>query len=120
DALQGVDVKDKIAVVGGSGLPKGVTFNDLTGKQGEDWDTPHGYLAKRGAKGIVIVPNSMILGNWARQRQSLIERAPVSVEKFKKSDAPDIPLIYLSEKTVDALFLGEKVEGPAMLQSASS
>src|SRR5712692_8518098 len=37
DAYQGVDVKDKIVVVFGEGMPKGVTRANLTGKMGEDW-----------------------------------------------------------------------------------
>src|SRR5256712_13268752 len=36
DAYQGVDVKDKIVVVFGEGLPKGVSQGDLTGTRGED------------------------------------------------------------------------------------
>src|SRR5204862_1552495 len=37
DAYQGIDVKDKIVVVFGEGMPQGVTRADLTGKMGEDW-----------------------------------------------------------------------------------
>src|SRR5215470_13407399 len=34
DAFQGLDVKDKIVVINSGGLPKGVNFNELKGKQG--------------------------------------------------------------------------------------
>lgn len=120
DALQGVDVKDKIAViVSGGGLPKGVTFGDLSGgKQGEDWETPQGYLAKRGAKGIVVIPSTQYLSNWARERQALTDRAPLAVEKFRKGDAAEIPSVVLSEKAATALLQGEKVDGPTMIKSA--
>ena len=48
NAYQGIDVKDKIVVVGG-GLPKGVTFADLQGKMGEDWSSPGIYANANGA-----------------------------------------------------------------------
>jgi len=119
DALQGVDVKDKIAVIAGGGLPKGVSFNDLPGeKQGEEWDNPQGYLARRGAKGIVVIPSSQLISNWARERQRLAERAPLSVEKFRKGGGPEIPVIVLAETAVTALLQGEKIDGPTMIKQA--
>src|SRR5436305_12458399 len=51
DAYQGVDVKDKIMVVLGGGLPKGVSFADLRGgKQGVDYFSPETYAETHGAK----------------------------------------------------------------------
>src|SRR5258706_3173762 len=41
DAYKGVDVKDKIIVIFGEGLPQGVTRADVSaGKMGEDWSSP--------------------------------------------------------------------------------
>jgi hypothetical protein len=49
---QGLDVKDKIVVVVNS-LPKGVTFNDLQGKAGDDWFSPPLYAQTHGAKAVI-------------------------------------------------------------------
>src|SRR5262245_7712452 len=74
DAFQGLDVKDKIVVINSGGLPKGVTPKDLTGKQGEDWEIPVNAARKRGAKGVIAVPNFQTLANWERGRQNALDR----------------------------------------------
>jgi Zn-dependent M28 family amino/carboxypeptidase len=119
DAYQGVEVKDKIVIIA-SGLPKGVNFNDLRGKPGEDWESPQSYALKRGAKGIIAIPNPMYLSNWAQRRQALTERGPVSVEKFQRPGAAPLPAITASEKMVMALFQGEKQDGAAILKNAAA
>src|SRR5215213_8265713 len=71
DPYQGVDVKDKIVVVLGGGIPKGVSFADLSsGKQGVDWITPDVYAETHGARGLIFIPNPQILANWDRLRQN--------------------------------------------------
>ncbi|MCA1849942.1 MAG: hypothetical protein LC672_02520, partial [Acidobacteria bacterium] len=71
NAYEGVDVKDKIMVVLGGGLPKGVTFADISGgKQGVDWITPDAYAEAHGAKAIISIPNRQTLTNWERIRQN--------------------------------------------------
>ncbi|MFN2454645.1 MAG: M20/M25/M40 family metallo-hydrolase [Pyrinomonadaceae bacterium] len=109
---QSVNVKDKIVVVSdlgtGNGLPKGVTRAELTGKNGEDWADPAQAAAKNGAKAIIYIPDYQSLASWDRVRQTQLERGNLFVEKFQTQDAPRLPLIVLSPKTVQALFLGEK------------
>src|SRR5437764_356047 len=71
DAYQGVDVKDKIMVVLGGGIPAGVTFADIRGgKAGVDYITPDNYAETHGAKGIIVIPNKQALDNWNRIRQN--------------------------------------------------
>jgi Peptidase family M28 len=109
DAYQGIDVKDKIMVVFGSGLPKGVTFADLSGgKQGVDWIPPDTYAETHGAKGIIAIPNKQLLTNWERIRQNQTASGALSVEKFKKpGEESKLPRIIMSEKALDALMQGE-------------
>ncbi|HYJ48080.1 MAG TPA: M28 family peptidase [Pyrinomonadaceae bacterium] len=117
DAYQGVDVKDKIMVVLGSGFPNGVTFADLRGgKQGVDWITPDAYAEAHGAKGIIAIPSKQILTNWDRIRQNATMSGAVSVEKFQKTgDAPKVPRVTLSEKALNALMQGESQTAATLL-----
>lgn len=110
DAYQGLDVKDKIVVVLGGGLPKGVTFPDLSGgKQGVDWIAPDAYAESRGAKGVIAIPNKQTITNWDRLRQNSTATGALAVEKFQKPGATSkIPRITISEKALNALMQGEK------------
>src|SRR5262245_36753432 len=56
DAFQGLDVKGKIVIINNGGLPKGMSFKELQGKQGVDWEAPDDAAQKRGAKGVIVVP----------------------------------------------------------------
>jgi Zn-dependent M28 family amino/carboxypeptidase len=108
DAFQGLDVKDKIVILNGGRLPKGMNFNDREGKQGEDWEFPQDAARKRGAKGIIFVPNFQSFANWDRSRQSLVERGGFSVDKFQTQNNAGLPMITASVKLLIALFQGEK------------
>ncbi len=117
DAYQGIDVKDKIVVVLGSGLPKGVTFADLSGgKQGVDWIAPNTYAETHGAKGIIAIPSKQMLTNWQRINQNSLAGGNITVEKFKKADeGPKIPTISASEKMLNALMQGEAQTAQTLL-----
>ncbi|HEY0005374.1 MAG TPA: M20/M25/M40 family metallo-hydrolase [Pyrinomonadaceae bacterium] len=113
DAYQGVDVKDKIMVVAGGSLPKGVSFADIgDGKPGVDWDNAVTYAGSHGAKGIIMIPNINVLTGWERTRQQAIERgsSPV-VERFmRQNNAPPVPIITASLVMLDAIFRGEQTQ----------
>jgi hypothetical protein len=118
DPYQGVDVKDKIMVVlGGGGLPKGISFQDLSsGKQGVDWITPDIYAATHGAKGIISIPGKQTLANWQRFIQNATTTGAVSVIKFQKpGEGSKVPIITLSEKALGALMQGETQTAATML-----
>src|SRR5262249_3089036 len=83
DAFKGLDVKDKIVMISSGGLPKGMSFGDLTGKQGEDWEFPVVAARSRGAKGVIFLPNFPTLANWGLSRQTLLDRGAASVDKFQ-------------------------------------
>ena len=117
DAYQGVDVKDKIVVVLGGGLPKGVTFGDLqSGKPGVDWITPDVYAETHGAKGLISIPSKQVVANWQRFAQGATTAGTMSVEKFKKPDETQkVPRVTLSEKALNALLQGESQTAATLL-----
>jgi hypothetical protein len=114
DAYKGVDVKDKIMVVAGGNLPKGVTFSDFqNGKVGVDFDSPVSYATSHGAKGIIFVPNVNALTNWERSRELAVTRgSQPTVERFMtQSSGPALPIITASLGMLDTIFRGERVSG---------
>lgn len=115
DAYQGLDVKDKIVVVFGEGLPKGVSQSDLTGTRGEDWANPLVYAKRHGAKGVLAIPDFSMLLNWDRSRQRATSRGNTVVEKFQTPANTSIPAIWLSARMATTLFQGEKYEATALM-----
>jgi hypothetical protein len=116
DPYKGIDVKDKIVVVFGEGLPQGVTRADLTGKMGEDWISPALYAQQHGAKGVLAIADRTISARWDQSRQRLTGLAPrAQVEKFMNQAAPAVPVIWMSPKMSTALFEGEKYSAAALI-----
>lgn len=114
DSYEGVDVKDKVVVVVGQGLPRGVTRNDLAGRQGVDWMSPNSYAQQHGAKGLLIIPDANTLLSWEQIRT---RSAPPRIipEKFMvQPTTPPIPSVLMSIKMAKALFEGEKVDAVAL------
>jgi hypothetical protein len=108
DAFQGIDVKDKIVVVANN-LPKGVTFNDLQGKQGEDWATPVLYAQMKGARAVIAFANYNNLANWQGSKWTQTEKGGL---EFGKPQAEiTIPTITAGPRLINALFFGEKTSG---------
>jgi Zn-dependent M28 family amino/carboxypeptidase len=108
DAYRGVDVKDKIMIVSGSGYPNGVKRGDLQGTRGVDWADPATYAQMRGAKGIITIPGFQNLAFWDRMRRNATERGNIAVEKFQTAAGePQVPTIIASLGMLNALFRGE-------------
>ncbi len=108
NAYAGVDVKDKILIVSGGRLPKGLTFADIrSGKKGEDWDDASSYALRNGAKGILRVPNFQNLANWDRSRRSAQEYSDVVMERFETPGADEVPSLTLSPALFSTLMRGE-------------
>lgn len=113
DALAGVDVKGKIVILyGGSspnGLPAGLTFADLQqGKPGEDWATPAGNAAMKGAVGIINIASPRLQANWARSSQG--GGGGVQIENLRDNPAgaqAPLPVVTINQNIVKSLFEGE-------------
>jgi len=117
DPYRGIEVKDKIAILA-EGLPKGVTRQELTGKQGEDWENPLNSLLRRGAKAIVIVPNFAALADWQNRRQEAADRGVVSI--VGGTGNPRLPVIRPSPQMFQTLFQGEKQSAATVFQRAAA
>lgn len=121
DAYKGVDVKDKIMIVAGGNLPRGVSFSDLRdAKQGVDYDTPLTYAQSHGAKGLIYVPNTNALTNWERSRQQAVNTgSQPTVERFQPQQAAGaqpLPTITASVGMLDTIFKGEQVNGAEIVR----
>jgi Zn-dependent M28 family amino/carboxypeptidase len=116
---QGVDIRNKIVVIAGGGLPRGLSFRDLNEmKDGKDFETPPNYARKNGAKGILVIPAPNAISGWTAALQRLVDRGSNwSVEKFQ--DFVPLPMILASEKLVGQIFEGEKRDGAAMMKAAA-
>ncbi|HEY0458165.1 MAG TPA: M20/M25/M40 family metallo-hydrolase [Pyrinomonadaceae bacterium] len=108
DAFQGIDVKDKIVVVANN-LPKGATFADLQGKQGEDWASPALYAQMKGARAVIAFANYSNLAGWQATRWTQTDKGGLQF-----GNAPTqitIPTITAAPRLISALFFGEKASG---------
>lgn len=105
NAYQGIDVKDKIIVVANS-LPKGVTFNDLQGKAGEDWFSPPLYAQANGAKAVIAFGTFNDLANWQATKWRQTERGAVNYGDSQNQIT--VPTITAGPRLTNAIFQGEK------------
>lgn len=112
DTLAGIDVKGKIVVVYGgnspNGLPAGLTFADFQqGKQGEDWATPAGNAAMKGAVGVINIASPRIQTNWARFSQGLSGGVQIEGLNDNAGGGPMLPTVVLNQNVAKSLFEGE-------------
>ncbi len=112
DAYKGVDVRDKIVVIAGTGLPEGVERGDIKGQLGTDWDNPESYARRNGAKGLIIIPRTRNVERFWSMIRSGSERGTFEVERFmNESGDVEVPSIFASAAMLDELFAGETVTG---------
>lgn len=119
DDYKGIDVKGKIMVVLGQGLPPGLTQAEMRANQGQTVSSPTLYAQQHGAKGILTIPEAATIQNWEQQRQRMMQPARATVEKFQAqaANAP-VPTVLMSMKMANALFEGEKYDVPTLLSRA--
>lgn len=115
DSYQGIDVKDKVIVVVGLGLPRGITRTDLaTGRQGVDWIGPTTYAQQHGAKGVLVIPDASALLTWDQMRQRAQPPRLIPEKFIVQSNAPQVPWLLTSIKMAKALFADEPVDPVAL------
>lgn len=107
DAYQGIDVKGKIMVVADV-FPKGVTFRDMRGKIGEDFDRPENYAVAHGAAGIIFIPSSSTVSFWEQRYKNTLN--PTRPRMEPAGGVNRVPVITISEKLAATLFQGEKLD----------
>jgi Zn-dependent M28 family amino/carboxypeptidase len=108
DPYKNVDIKDKIIVFNGGGVPKGVSIQSLrSGKDGQDYFSPLTYAKAHGARGAIVIPNIQALVNWGTASRNLVDRGTLSVARFAQNDATPLPVITASASMLGQLFRGE-------------
>jgi hypothetical protein len=120
DAFKGVDVKDKIVVVAGSGLLPGMTRADVSGTAGVDYDDAASYAQRNGARALIVVPRTRDMDRFWRFRRGAMDRGFFQVERFSEPNPSSLPTVYPSQKLLDALFAGETVSGADVMKQAQS
>lgn len=109
NAYQDVDIKGKIVVCYDGSLPKGVSYSDITGREGEDWESPFNYFRTHGAKGVILVPDYQYLANWERIKRNQERQGQVNLAKY--SNEGSLPAIVVSPKMLNTIFQNERASG---------
>ena len=119
EPLKNLDVKGKIVVISGEGLPRGMNFQQLreSGQQDVDWMDPATYARKNGAVGMITLATAATATNWERARRQRETGGGFFVEKLR-DPATNFPGIILSQKVSEALLAGENA-GLAKINSTS-
>ncbi|MDT7603776.1 MAG: hypothetical protein QOF61_1773 [Acidobacteriota bacterium] len=120
DAYKGIDVKDKIMVVAGTGLLPGMTRADVRGKAGVDYDDAASYAERGGARGLIVVPRTRNMERFWSFRRGSLERGSYRVERVSAQNSSSLPTVFASQKLLDALFAGESVSGADVMKQAQS
>jgi hypothetical protein len=114
---QGIDVKNKIVVIAGGGLPRGVSFRDMNElKEGVDYEAPQTYARKHGAKGLLVIPAPNAIAGW----QASLQRLGGPRFKLGCREVPGCTAASGNsriEKLTTQLFEGEKRDGADDAQS---
>lgn len=116
DAYAGVDVKGKIVVLAGqgfprgnnpTGMPQGVTRDDLKGTKGVDWADPLTYAEKSGAVGVIVIASPQLDERWT-QVKSFLTRGNVSPEKLNEggNNVSKLPVIMVNGNTGNDILTG--------------
>jgi hypothetical protein len=121
NAYQGLDVRDKIIVVAGSVMPKGVARGELNGKAGDDWDDASSYARKNGARGVVVIPRNIErywrLATYRLGRDTFqVKRLQEEVDETERS----APTLYPSAELVKTIFAGERRSGEDILKGINA
>ncbi|MGH7493554.1 MAG: M28 family peptidase [bacterium] len=119
DAFAGLEVKGKI-VVWSNEFPKGVTYADFSGKQGEDWQLPAQNAAQHGALGGISVAGFQSLTNWEQTRRNATIAGNLAMAKSQTEAQHNIPVISISPKVAQALFQGEQYSATRVFNTAAS
>ena len=117
DPYKGLDVRGKF-VVSHWGLPAGVSRADLKGTQGVDWETTEAAARKRGAAGVLYLPDFALLQEWSSQRERRRARPSLTVDAFTEADQAPLPTAILGARAVSMLFGGETLTGEEAWQRA--
>jgi hypothetical protein len=110
DPYAGLDLKGKVAVAVMGGPEGGPSPR----RAPAGWKPPGAAAAERGAVGLVLVPSSDWVANWAA-RSKAPSRAARPALAPAGAQAPDLPTVVLSKAAVERLFEGGPIAPQALL-----
>ena len=117
DPYRNLDVAGRI-VVSNTGLPAGFSQEDLRGPRGEDWDVTEDAARKRGALGVLFLPDYGTLANWTANRTIREARTTLTVDAFRDEEGPGLPTATLAVPAIAAIFTGQPVGPQEIFQRA--
>jgi hypothetical protein len=111
DPYAGLDVKGKIVVAHGPrALPHGVEIPQI-GRINIGAGTPFDEAARRGAAGIIFVPQTRALDNWEQLRGQNTTVRELDPRVPSAYAAQPLTAILLGREATEALFAGERISG---------
>jgi hypothetical protein len=115
DPYSGVDVRGKLIVAHGPrALPKGVEIRQI-GRVAVGGSSPQEEAARRGAAGIVFIPQTSALKNWEQMRGQNLSRKELDPSVPSAYAAPRITSILLSSEAAEALMSSEPRAGAGIV-----
>lgn len=120
DPYEGVDVRGKLVLAHGPrALPKGVEIQQI-GRVSVGARSPFVEAQRRGAAGIVFVPQSTALKNWEVMRsQNTVQR---ELEPPVPSAYAALPVssVLLSRSATEAMLAGERIPGAELISAGDN
>jgi len=115
DPYAGLDVRGKFVVAHGPrALPKGVEIRQI-GRVAVGASSPQDEAARRGAAGIIFIPQASALKNWEQMRGQNLSGREMDPSVPSAYAAAKITSILLSSAAAEALMTGERAAGPEII-----
>ena len=121
DAFAGLNVKGKIVVIRGGGIPKGIGFRELQAIPRTERADPVTNALQHGAAGMIILADSSTVDGWDRLKRFQSERGNLVVQGLDNDRMPaPLPTITLNPETSAALLQGEAVTLSAIMDPSAN
>ncbi len=119
DETKGKDLKGKFLVVL-NGMPKGMSFRDLNGPNGEGAESAVENAGKWGAAGVIVILNDLRLDGFANAAENSTKSRGVRPqgEEEDKSAQP-VPVIYVNRNVIDTITKDSGVSSADLIKAAT-
>jgi acetylornithine deacetylase/succinyl-diaminopimelate desuccinylase-like protein len=115
DPYAGVDVKGKIVLAHGPrALPKGIEILQI-GRISVGASSPLTEAGRRGAAGIIFIPQTRALSDWDQMRGQNTVRRELDPNVPSAYASAGVSSVLLSRSATEALLAGERVDGPTLI-----
>ena len=119
DPYAGLDVRGKLVVAHGPrALPKGVEIRQI-GRVAVGASSPQEEAARRGAAGVVFIPQTSALKNWEQMRGQSLSRREMDPSVPSAYAAREDHVDPASAAAAEALMAGERGAAPTSSRAAT-